>query len=218
MKIKLVLYSIIAALMVIGSYFVLSSESRHAMEVPTSIAGQAGTDTSTSSVKTYHNDAEGIEFKYPSNLTIGGGSDTYNPTLYITRLYYGTRTAVAGLTIASTTVTDITKLQFDYEKGLSKDNPKFDSVSFSPDIKPTIESSEMITVDGKSALKEIVNDNDPYYPSISTWIQVISNKKLYSFKAGVNHGYDNSIYAATPADEAKAQEYLDLFLSSVKFF
>lgn len=182
--------------------------------------GGNSTSSATAENKTYHNESEGIEFKYPADVTAEGGANIYSPELYISRIRYRTSNVDPKnfyITIASTTIKDLKNLKFDYQKGLSKDNPEYNSLTMNPSVTGVIKSSEMITVRGIPALKEVVSGAESA-SSTYTWIHVINKGKLYSLEYGIERGYDNSQYKATPQDEAKLQQYVDLFLSTVKFF
>ncbi|HVS79583.1 MAG TPA: hypothetical protein VHF05_01260 [Candidatus Paceibacterota bacterium] len=178
--------------------------------------------TTTGTPKTYHSDKYGIEFEYPENVRIDEGQNMHNSSLDIGEISYysgvNTDPKGFGIRIATTTVQDVSNLEFDYQKGVSKDNPEIQSIKITNGTTPVIESSEIITVAGKQALKEVISDGNTLHPSESTWVHIINNGKLYSLYSGISHGYDGTPYAATPQDEATVQQYLNLFLSTVKFF
>lgn len=166
-------------------------------------------------VKTYRSEIGEIEFQYPGNVNVAEGRPV-KVRSYITNIKFGASNAeraIFSLNVATTTTTDVAQLKFDYRKGIAFDNPAYDDLQFVDPVAPviTVDSSEVITVSGKKALKQVIRSN-VNNPSVMTWVHIVNGNKLYSLSMGVPDDSANS-----KVEKAAIDQYQNLFLSSVKF-
>jgi hypothetical protein len=153
-----------------------------------------------------------VSFQYPGYLNIEETGPL--PRGVIDAIYYYTGNNVDSkrfsLTMYSTSVTDVSKFQNEYKTLWPESKRGIDS--------PVVISSQVVTVGGKAALKQVVNDGKTSgASSIWTLYYILNGERLYLLNTGINQSFDNTPYAATPGDVVKEQGYLDLFLSTIKF-